>query len=340
VAGGQQRVFSMLGKMIADGTLPASLLFTGPPGSGKELAALRLAALLECGEGRACGGCQACRLVSSLEHPDVHLVYAVPSADREKSIAAIIESRREDFLARGEFGNRARSIGIEQIRNVIEKVSKQPFSGPRSVVAVMEAEKATTEAQNAFLKVLEEPPASSVMILVTARPDLLLPTVVSRCSEIRFDPLPEGAVAEYLETFLSVEGAEARRVAGKAGGSLQRAVRLMDERFLALCRDAASMVQLVLEGKARSLPGEAESAAHTYSREEIAELFSEMTAVMRGLMRGEGAGLSREAVEAASRRDLPADMRKISAASRALYRNVDIELTVAQLLLDLTGRWY
>ncbi len=330
----------MLEKMISADTLPASLLFTGPEGSGKELAAMRLAALLECEAGAACGDCPPCRSISSLEHPDVHLVYPVPSADRDKSIPVIIESRREDFLARGEFGNRARSIGIEQIRAVMEKISKRPFSGPLSVVVVVEADLATTAAQNAFLKVLEEPPASSVIVLVTGRADRLLPTIVSRCSEIRFDPLPDAVTKQFLRTFLSVENGEAERIAALAGGNVQRAVRLLDERFLGLRKDAVTMVGLVLEGKARRLPAEAEAAAHNYSREEIAELLGEMTAIMRGLLRGTETGISPKAASAASSRDIPADIGKIAAASRNLGRNVDIELTLAQLLLDLAGKWY
>ncbi len=340
VAKGQPRVFSMLERMISTGTLPASLLFTGPEGSGKELAAMRLAALLECEGSAACGECPPCRSISTLEHPDVYPVYPVPSADREKSIPVIIESRREDFLARGEFGARARSIGIGQIRAVMEKISRRPFSGPRSVVAVMEANLATMEAQNAFLKVLEEPPASSVIVLVTARTDLLLPTIVSRCSEIRFDPLPDAVTAEALRTFLSVESGEAERIAAIAGGNLQRAVRLLDERFLGMRKDAANIIGLVLEGKARQLPAEAEAAAHNYTREEVAELLAEMTAVMRNLLRGVEAGIAPEAVSAASSRDIPVDIGKISAASRSLGRNADIELTLAQLLLDLAGKWY
>ncbi len=330
----------MLERMILTDTLPASILFSGPEGSGKELAAMYLAALLEC-EGRAaCGECQACRALSSLEHPDVHLVYPVPSADREKSIPVIIESRREDFLARGEFGNRARSIGIEQIREVMGRISKLPFSGPRSVVIVMEAHRATIEAQNAFLKALEEPPASSIIILVTARPDLLLPTIISRCSEIRFDPLPDEITARFLETFLSVEKDEAERIAAIADGNLQRAARLLDERFLGLRRDAATMVGLVLEGKAKRLPAEAEAAAHNYSREETGDLLEEMVAIMRGLMRGEETGIPAETALAASGRDIPADIGKVAAAAGNLRRNVDIELTLSQLLLDLAGRWY
>ena len=340
VAGGQPRVFSVLERMISSGTLPSSLLFTGPEGSGKEFSAIRLAALLECERESACGECRACRAVSSLEHPDVHVVYPVPSTDREKGAAAIIESRREDFLARGEFGGRARSIGIEQTREIIERISKQPFSGPRSVVVVMEAHRATTEAQNAFLKVLEEPPGSSVIVLVTGRPDLLLPTIVSRCSEMRFDPLPEAVIAAYLEGFLSVGSGEAARMAADSGGNLRRAVRLLDDRFLAMRKDAAAMLSLAIRGVTKPLPAEAAAAAHDYSREEAVDLLAEMTAVMRSLLRGDAAGLPPEAVEAAARRDIPADIRRIAAAARNLGRNADVELTLVQLLLDLAGRWY
>jgi DNA polymerase III delta prime subunit len=204
----------------------------------------------------------------------------------------------------------------------------------------MEAHRATAEAQNAFLKVLEEPPPSSVIILVTERTDLLLPTVVSRCSEIRFDPLPDDVTEDYLATFMSVEPGEAARISKLADGNLRRAAKLLDERFLGLRRDAGNLVALVLEGKARRLPLEAESAAHNYTREETAELLDEMTAVLRGVLRGSTAGMAPETAAKAAGRDIPGDIRRITAASRNLRRNADIELTLAQLLLDLAGRWY
>ena len=87
--------------------------------------------------GAACGAgarCPACAKIRSFEHPDLHLIHPVPSGEWEKDLAAVIESRREDFFAYGEFGTRARSVGIDLIRHVIEALSKQPFEGRRSVV--------------------------------------------------------------------------------------------------------------------------------------------------------------------------------------------------------------
>ncbi len=340
--------------MLTAGKLPSSLLFTGPEGSGKELMALHLAGMINCEKPghQIEDRCAACEKLSTLEYPDLHLIYAIPSGPPEKSIPVVIESRREDFLSAGEFGGRARSIGIGQVRTITEKVSRQPFEGKRTLVILCEAHLATIEAQNAFLKLLEEPPASTILILVTEFTDRLLPTIRSRCQEVRFDFLPEETIAGFLETFYSVEKNESKKLAAMAAGSIRRAIRLLDKRFLDMRNDAVSILRMILEGKARKLPAEAEAAAREYSREETGQLFGEMISVLRDLMRMKEDGLDESgrqrlehhlggaAIDAAAGRDVPADIRKIETATRNLGRNVDIELTLTQLMLDLAGKWY
>ncbi len=347
IAEGQRSATALLGGFVSSGRVPASMVFTGPKGSGKELAAIRFAASVICPDS-GCGKCSACEKISSLEHPDLHLVYPVPSGGADKSMPVILDSRREDFLSRGEFGGRARSIGIDQARGVMAAISRQPFEAKRSVVIFFEAHLATREAQNAMLKMLEEPPPSSLIVLVTERADSLLPTIDSRCRSIRFEPLPQETIAKYLERFLSVEKGEAERISKIAAGDLRRAAALLDERFLSIRGDAAALVRLVLEEKNRRLPLESESIARRYTREETAELLEEMISILRGLMTADLAGgsateaaeIGGKAAAAAAARDLAADIAKVSRASRNLARNVDIELTLTQLLLDLTGKWY
>jgi len=387
MAKGQPRVEALLAGLLASGRLPQALIFAGPEGSGKELMAMRLAAALECealgpeaggaeerggknrapgpgaanagergGEARAgapCGVCPSCVKARNLEHPDIHLVYPVPPAEWEKDARELLESRRKDFYATGEFGRRARSVGIGLVRSIIEALSKHPFEGRRSVVLIFEAHLATTEAQNALLRLLEEPPPPAVIILVTELSDRLLPTILSRCYEIRFESLGEEAVAGFLERFYSVEREEARRIAVLARGNLRRGIRFLDERFLNLTRDASAAMKLVLDGKERELAGEAEALAREYGgREEAGELLEEAAIIVSLLIRNrEGLAteaerrllertLDAERLAAASRRDLPGDMRKISRSMESLRRNADVELTLSQLLLDLAGKWY
>jgi DNA polymerase III delta prime subunit len=302
-----------------------------------------------CGEGSRC---RACGMIRALEHADLHLIYPVPSGDWEKDLPAVIESRREDFFAYGEFGTRARSVGIDLVRHVIEALSKYPFEGRRSVVVVFEAHLATAEAQNALLKILEEPPSSAAIVLVTEYPDRLLPTILSRCYEVRFEPLSNERTAEILERFRSVEREEAHRIAAIAQGNLRRAVKLLEERFLGLWRDAAVTARLVIDGKGKELLAEAETLARRYSREEARELLAEMSLILGFVLRGRdgrldaaGEAVLREALGAerlgrAAERDVPEDIRKMALASESLRRNADLELTLAHLLLDLTGAWY
>lgn len=351
VSAAQKTVTSRLERMVGGGTLPPSLIFTGPEGSGKELLAVELAAMLNCGEaaGVCDPRCPSCGKVGTLEHPDLHLVFPVPYGEAEKGTSIVTESRREDFFSFGEFGNRARSIGIDLIRGVIETVSKQPYEGRYTVVILSEAHLATAEAQNAFLKLLEEPPTSSVLVLVTRFPDRLLPTALSRCQELRTEPLPAEMIAEFLMKFYSVEKSEAQRTAALAGGNLRRGIRLLDERFLQIRSDAATLIGLAYGGKERELLAESEGIARGYTRDEVEQLLDETALFIRSLMRGDGSRDRQEAlsgmfgapvVRAAAGRDLPADLRKIQRSVRSLLRHADVELTLSHLLLDLAGKWY
>lgn len=350
VAGAQRRAAPLLDGFVASGKLPPSLLFTGPEGAGKELMAIRLAhALLR--DPR----------VGRLEHPDLHLVYPVPPAKWEQDLAAVIASRREDVLAEGEFGRnraetdagaRARSLGIELARHVIETLAKHPFEGGRSVVILFEAHLATTEAQNALLKLLEEPPRPAAIVLVTEHPERLLPTVRSRCQEVRFDPLPAAAIAEFLVAFKSVEPGEAARIAALAQGNLRRAARRLEGGAVQLWKDAASILSLIAAGQPAKLLAEAEQIARSYSREETLDLLEEVSLLLGVALRhrdGAGAGPAGEALAetlgpaclaAMARRDLTADIGAVARSRESLRRNADLELTLAHLFLDLTGAWY
>jgi len=223
---GHRPVLALLRRAAARDTLPPSLIFAGPEGVGKRAAAVALAQLVNCpartgddAEADACGACASCRRIARGVHADV------------------LE------LAPGDSG----SIKIEQVRDAIDRSAYRPFEGRRRVVVIDEADTLGVEAQNALLKTLEEPPPASTFVLVTAMPDVLLPTVRSRCHRMRFGRLAEDEIAGVLRTAHAYGHAEALAAAAAADGSLAVALAGGTGEF-AEARDAASALLAGLSG--------------------------------------------------------------------------------------------
>ncbi len=226
---GHRPLLESLARASARGTLPPSLIFSGPDGVGKRTTAVALAQLLNCErpvaweEGQtACGECSACRRIARGVHADV----------------LVIEP--------GDTG----SIKVDQVRDAIERAAYRPFEGRRRVVIVDDADAILPEAQNALLKTLEEPPPASVFVLITSRPDMLLPTVRSRCQRLRFGPLAAAEIAHVLMHDHKVPSVEAHAAAVAADGSLGQALDTIEGAEDAVdARDAAARL---LQGAAAS----------------------------------------------------------------------------------------
>ena len=200
---GHRAVVGLLARSIGRDSLPPSLIFAGPAGVGKRLTAMAAAQALNCltpaesddGLRDACGECTACTRIARGVHPDVLIV------------------------GPGDSG----AIKIDQVREIVDRAAYRPFEGKRRVVIVDEADAMVVAAQNALLKTLEEPPPSSVFMLVTARPDMLLATVRSRCPRLRFRPLSPGQVVQALMA-RGYKEVDARAVAATAEGSVGQAL--------------------------------------------------------------------------------------------------------------------
>lgn len=226
---GHRRIVALLARSVARDSLPPSLIFSGPAGVGKRLAATALAQALNCQQPvtsnrppgvDACGTCAACTRIARGVHPDVLV------------------------LEPGDSG----SIKIEQVRDVVDRAAYRPFEGRRRVVIIDEADALVPAAQNALLKTLEEPPSMSVFILVTARPDVLLSTVRSRCPRLNFRPLSPNDIAAALVARGQTETG-ARAVAAAADGSLGRALEARADDFV----QAREVAQKVLALAASTL---------------------------------------------------------------------------------------
>lgn len=198
---GHSRQWSDLIGRLQAGRLHHALLFEGPKGVGKATTARRLAKAAVCeGDVPACGACGACQAVEAGHHPDVVWLSA-------------------------EDGRKTLAIPIDDVREVVRKLTYHRFSGARRTVIVDPAEAMLEPAANALLKTLEEPPEGTGFVLVTHNARALLPTLLSRCHRVRFGAVDEHLVAEWLG------GEEAALLARWSLGCPGHAVALRDGRL-------------------------------------------------------------------------------------------------------------
>ena len=190
---GQAPAVETLRRALGSGRLHHAYRFEGPPGVGKELAALALAQALVCETGgtEACGRCGACRRAVTLTTDEPH----VPV---HPDVVFVARGLYKGVLGSG--SGEATGIGIEQIRRVVlDRVGFSPHEGRALVFIVRDADELTVQAANALLKTLEEPQKKTHFVLVTSRPTRLLDTIRSRTLPLRFGPLPDSIVAEILK---------------------------------------------------------------------------------------------------------------------------------------------
>lgn len=209
---GHEPLRERLSESIRARTLPSSLLLQGPRGVGKQRLALWLAERLLCTEKDApCGTCKACRYVLELTHPDLHWVFPRP---RLKDADPDLEQVRDDY---GEAtAERASNSGlyaapsgsegiyVATVLSLVQRASMSPAMGNRKIFIVGDAERMVPQegadmAANAFLKLLEEPPADTTIILTSSEPGALLPTIRSRVVAVRVPLVPDAAVRAFVE---------------------------------------------------------------------------------------------------------------------------------------------
>lgn len=202
---GHEDIKKYFKKAIQTDKISHSYIFEGPKGVGKKMMAMSLAKALLCqGEDRPCGKCKACTLVEAGTHPDIIKV------DKD-----------------------TRTTKIDTIREqVVKNMDIKPYQGPYKIIIVTEADTVTIEGQNAMLKTIEEPPSYGMIILITENLAKLLPTIKSRCIQLRFNPLNQTQIMEYLQGY-PISEVQKEIYAQFAEGSIGTAKKLIeDEDFL------------------------------------------------------------------------------------------------------------
>jgi DNA polymerase III subunit delta' len=209
---GHERLREQLRTAASRGTLPSSLLLHGPRGVGKQRLALWLGQLLLCAgeQPRPCGRCPQCRFSLALTHPDLHWVFPRP---RLKDSDPSLEDVRDDYAeaiaermaANGLYAPPSGSDGIfvATVRAIVRSAAMSPALATRKAFVIGDAERMVSQegsdqAANAFLKLLEEPPADTSVILTSSEPGALLPTIRSRVIAVRVAPLGDREIKGFL----------------------------------------------------------------------------------------------------------------------------------------------
>jgi len=214
--------------------LPHAMMFTGPQGLGKNALAAWLAQFLFCAdpsaEGAACGHCQGCRLFAAGSHPDFHVVQ--PESIYKSSGTLMAQyALRYPPAEKSKESKDSTVIRIDQIRSLIEAAQTRPQIGACTVMLLSPADSMNVSAANSLLKLLEEPPAGSYLILVADRPARLPATIRSRCANMEFRIPPADAALAWLQT-RGLSDANVRLLLELAGGAPLAALALAESGFL------------------------------------------------------------------------------------------------------------
>ena len=226
---GQDRLISYLTRVVGGDRMPHAMLFFGPDGVGKVAAALETAKALHCErpEGGACGDCSQCRKLAEGNHPDFSVLFPIRKKPRAKDIDPVEEREGLQKILQDPYFHPIPEdsviLPIDLVRRLRNRFGLGTFEGAWRTAVIVHAERMRPEAANALLKTLEEPPPNSLIILLALEQNAILPTIVSRCQAIKFQPLSTQDVVSWLRQRYEMADDQALFVARASGGSLRRA---------------------------------------------------------------------------------------------------------------------
>lgn len=377
---GHEHQIRVLQTALASNRLAHAYLFAGSEGSGKETVAFELAKILNCrssrdlpGEG-SCGECESCRQADRLMHPNIEYLFPVEAAlletidpskkenkklaeARERYEALLDEKRKNPFFTPA----MERSMGIltEQVVMLQQKASLAPRDGGKKVFIISQAERLHPTAANKLLKLLEEPPAHVLFVLVTSRPESVLPTIRSRCQTLTFArPKPSEIEAWIAKRAPQLDESERRFIVSLSRGNLASALELIEAEtgdgaapaVVGIRNKAIDYLRNILvPAKFHEAIGACEELAKSSSRTEqlifldaLLLFFQDVTRraidpAFPELNNPDIAESTNRFVKAFPNRDLYRASTVIEEAMRAINRNASVLLVMAGLTAELRG---
>ncbi|HAY35179.1 MAG TPA: hypothetical protein PK536_00175 [Ignavibacteria bacterium] len=270
---GQERIKEILKNFYKSGKLSHAFIFYGNEGTGKDAAAIEFAKLLNCDSplngSEACDSCKSCIETDSLKSQMLRFVTALPAGknDSDDDSNPLEKLEKEDFenylseielKAEDKYHTvsipKANDIRISSIRQLKKEIYMTGRSGKKKVFLISRCEMMNTQSANSLLKILEEPPNDSVIILTTSRINSLLPTIVGRCQSIRFDVIPNNKIITYIkQKSNAVTDENAAFIAGISEGSISKCNQLLNNNYLDLREKVIDTLVSILSGHSLKL---------------------------------------------------------------------------------------
>ena len=238
---GQQEAADIIISSVKSGRLPHAIMVCGPSGSGKLPFAMAIARYVCCSnpsEHDSCGECISCKMADKLEHPDIHFVFPVIRKKDGSSVVSddwLPEWRQRIKLSpyfsqadwSGDMGdsNKQPLIYTAESNEIQRKLSLKPAMDGYKVAIIWLPEKMNEECANKLLKLVEEPPAKTLFILVSEEPDYVLPTLAGRTQRINLCPIEQSMLAGYLTNRFGLTASDAEEIARRSEGSVLKAIQ-------------------------------------------------------------------------------------------------------------------
>jgi DNA polymerase III delta prime subunit len=379
---GRPAAVARLQNIAKVGKLGQPLLMVGPEGAGKENTALEFARLLNCSGGSGCGPaslCESCVKALSFQHPDIRWIGPAPATIKEADIQGLFQEKMGNpfyqppgaatsFVSIGD----AEHPGQMTVRSVIQFLRKRAFQGRFKVAIVADSQRMNTSAANAFLKTLEEPPENTVIMLLSTGTTGMLPTILSRCQEMRFDPWPEDELTQLLQDIGHVTAGEAQEAARIADGNARRGLALLQPETRVMASWAVRLFEWIQGGNQAMAAISADElhrgdVCHACLNEDLTQkklhakvpshrrdraiqlcellnlVYSdviscrELGAQWRPRLAA-GAAIIEQAAVSRKTESLLEDMAAIEASRREVDRNINIGLSMAVLFEELINR--
>jgi len=241
---GQEEIIDKLTRSVKEERVSHAQIFAGPEGCGKLALALAFAQYISCvnKDGNdSCGSCSSCTKYSKLVHPDLHFVYPVINKGSGDTVCDNFIAEWRELVKSSAYFNLnqwLRHIGVKnqqglifatEANEIIRKLSLKTYESDYKIMIIWMPERMHTATANKLLKLIEEPPDKTLFLLVSEEPDLILPTILSRCQFVRIPSIKRDALSEHLREKYEIDSSRADMIAHLSQGNYLRATEFIGE---------------------------------------------------------------------------------------------------------------